>query len=1039
MKKTFLLFLFLPLFVLSQNTLVKWYSADLAPTKLESHITVSHISGSDGVSVSNNTDSGAANVFYSAGGWPKPNYNNPSNSAFDPTKYIQFTISPESDYKILLNSFQFNAKTQGSPSKMQVRYSKNADFSTYSVLQVEQSLSTNYTSFNLDFPANTIVNSKSTVYIRIYVYNTENNFHLEHNLSGTVGPSIAGVVSLENPIKPVANDDRVGTLKNTPVVIDLLSNDVYKTSGPLSSITITKSATHGVVKVNGLKDVTYTPSVGYEGFDSFYYTLTNIAGVSNTARVEVQTINGSEEVLVRWNKSDYTSTNKVAGVSGSQLNAEGEKLSLTNNASSTGGKVFTLSDLPNSQQFNGALDASKYLQASISTDAEHTAYIKSFNLSYKSQGGTGNMTIKYSKSADFSGEVFTIANNEPYNQAFTTKEFALSSGVVLYPKETLFVRIYTYNTYNLFFIDFKENGEVGPAFTGVVSSYAAEPLPCQTTVTWNGTSWVGGAPDLDKKAVISGNYDTAINGSFKACTLTVTNNAVLTVSSNTAVTVNNEIITNPGASFIVKSEANLIQKNDEALNTGSVTVERNANLKRLDYIYWASPVKGQELKKFSPGTLDNRFYVYNEGNDFFETFNLKGTVFGSNGTGFESAAKGYAIRASNNYPAGTSTADAPMQVFNGVFNGVPNNGVITFPLKYQTEVGGFVGGGYNLIGNPYPSNIDFDQLAKDNEDLIEGTAYFWTNLNPTPAMQGSGYPKDGSVNNYATLSISGPIPATFGLAKNVESKFPSNIVEVGQGFIVKAIKAGNLTFKNSYRTEKTDGVFFNKGTTEKQQSVRDRFWLQLTTPLDVVTTALIAYVDNATNGYEDGYDAQLLSVGSDALFTKVDQYKLGIQGRQYPLQTSDVVSVGASFYETGAYTLSISKSEGIFADGQNVYLKDKQTGMVINLSETAYTFQADKGLSEDRFEISYLPNATLGAATAVKENITVFKEGNDFVVQSNTQKITKLQVYDTAGRLLYSVQPNAKEAIINGESLLRGIYVLKIDANGTVVTKKIIK
>lgn len=1030
MKKTFLLFLFLPFFVLSQNNLVKWFNSNLTPTILESHILASSISYS-GVSMTNETW-GSDNVFYSAGGWP-------SASVLDTNKYIQFKVNPEDGYKIAMSTFVFNGRTQGNNPSMQVRFSTSENFAVYTTLQAQTTVSSNYITYNLAFPAGTTVHSGEALYIRVYVYNTYNNFHIQHDLSGAVAPVISGTVSLENPLKPVAKDDRAGTLKNTPVNIDLLSNDTYKTSGPLSSITITKSASHGVVKVNGLKDVTYTPSIGYQGFDSFYYTLTNVAGVSNTARVEVQTINGSEQILVRWNKADYTAANKVAGVSGSQLKAVVEKLSITDYASSTGGKVFTLSDLPNSQQFNGALDASKYLQASISADAEHTAYIKSLNLSYRSQGGTGNMTIKYSKSSDFSGEVFTVANNESYNQVFTAKEFVLPAGVVLYPKETLFIRIYTYNTYNVFFIDFKENGEVGPAFTGVVSSYVSGPVSCQTTVTWDGQSWVGGVPDLDKKAVISGNYDTAINGSFKACTLAVTNNAVLTVSANTAVTVNNEIITNPGASFIVKSEANLIQKNDEAVNTGSMTVEREANLKRLDYIYWASPVKGQELKKFSPGTLDNRFYVYNEGNNLFETFNLKGAVFGSNGADYESAAKGYAIRASNYYPVATPTADAPMQVFNGVFNGVPNNGVITFPLKYKTKVGTAVGSGYNLIGNPYPSNIDFDQLVDDNEDLINGTAYFWTNVNPNPPMQGSGYPKDGAINNYATLNGSGSLPATQGFVRGVESKKPSKIIEVGQGFIIKAKKEGLLTFKNSYRTEESDGVFFNKGVDGNARAVQDRYWLELKTPLDVVTTALVAYVDKATNGYEDRYDAQLLSVGSDALFTKVDQYKLGIQGRSYPLQNTDVVALGASFYEAGAYALSISKREGVFADGQNVYLKDKQTGIVTNLSENTYVFQADKGLSEERFEISYLPNATLGAATSVKENMNVYREGADFVVKSTTQKITKLQVYDAAGRIVFTIHPYAKEAIIKGEVLLHGMYLVKIDADGTVFTKKIIK
>jgi hypothetical protein len=45
------------------------------------------------------------------------------------------------------------------------------------------------------------------------------------------------------------------------------------------------------------------------------------------------------------------------------------------------------------------------------------------------------------------------------------------------------------------------------------------------------------------------------------------------------------------------------------------------------------------------------------------------------------------------------------------------------------------GNGYNLVGNPYPSNIDMKKLAANNSGLIEELAYFWTNFNPNPAAR----------------------------------------------------------------------------------------------------------------------------------------------------------------------------------------------------------------------------------------------------------------------------------------------------------------
>ena len=56
---------------------------------------------------------------------------------------------------------------------------------------------------------------------------------------------------------------------------------------------------------------------------------------------------------------------------------------------------------------------------------------------------------------------------------------------------------------------------------------------------------------------------------------------------------------------------------------------------------------------------------------------------------------GYGIRAANNLSS--NTISVPSE-----FKGVPNNGDISVEVKKSST-----GNGYNLIGNPYPSNIDF--------------------------------------------------------------------------------------------------------------------------------------------------------------------------------------------------------------------------------------------------------------------------------------------------------------------------------------------
>lgn len=549
---------------------------------------------------------------------------------------------------------------------------------------------------------------------------------------------------------------------------------------------------------------------------------------------------------------------------------------------------------------------------------------------------------------------------------------------------------------------------------------------------WNGSTWIPSIPLKSDKIIINGDYNTATSGgSLVACQCEI-NSSTLTISENEKVVISDILVNN--GNVVVENNASFIQVNETAENsgTGTFTVKRNSNLKQLDYTYWSSPVTGQNLKQFSTGTLNSQFYTYNEGNDLFEMINPLSNFFGHSSLGFESAAKGYAIQADNNYPAGPPNFPAPSQTFEGIFKGVVNNGPITFPLQYRSLLNGE---GYNLIGNPYASNIDFYSLANSNKAMIHKIAYFWTNLNPNPTMQGSNYPSGGYYNNYAILNGTGGIPATLGADNNIKSLTPTKILKVGQGFIVKAKQTGLLTFKNAIRTSLSNGVFFNK----EVEAIVDRYWLHLTTPLHVTTTALIGYVEESTNDYEEDYDAALLGLGADALFTHIGDKKLGIQGRQSPLLLTDVVYVGTNHYASGIYTFSLGEREGIFANGQNVYLRDNQTGIVTNLSENNYTYAGVDGLTENRFEILYQPQGVLGTQNITKESLVVYREGNNFVVKSTYKEITDLEMFDSSGRLIYRSRPNNTKTEVSADKMTQGVYILKITKQGEITTRKIIK
>ncbi|WP_218248631.1 T9SS type A sorting domain-containing protein [Kaistella faecalis] len=555
--------------------------------------------------------------------------------------------------------------------------------------------------------------------------------------------------------------------------------------------------------------------------------------------------------------------------------------------------------------------------------------------------------------------------------------------------------------------------------TGMLTGSSSTATVIFSATTWNGTSWDNGLPDNTKMAIFAADYFTAL-GDITACACQTNSGVTLTIAENDFVEVQKNIINN--GNIVVKSNGNLIQKSDSGTyiaGTGaSFTVERSVENVRndlatfMDYVYWSSPVTGQDLQAFSPGTPRNRIFQYNESNDYFYQAPESEFING----------KGYAFRAEG----GLSNPYSKTYTFKGV----PNNGVITRAVTKSpnTGVGGAVEHGYNLIGNPYPSNINVDQLFINNASVIHGTAWFWHNKIFTLNQQGSSY----SGNNYAVYNGTGGTGATGGAVA------PNGIVQVGQGFLVQAKTAGTVVFRNSYGAGddlrvSTPGIFYQKG------NQKNRFWLELKSPKEIINSQLIGYVPGSTDGYEKDYDAEILGLTSDVFYSKTGDRRLLIQGKGLFTDTDKVV-LGANFFENGNYTISLQNAEGVFSAGQAIYLRDLVLNTETNLATGSYTFAAGKGLSEGRFEIVYRPGAVLASGNNSKDVLEVFRDADDFTVRSSNRRIAQVEVFDASGRLAHSYAATGKQTVVPAQTLANGIYILKITLeNGEQVQRKIVK
>ena len=525
------------------------------------------------------------------------------------------------------------------------------------------------------------------------------------------------------------------------------------------------------------------------------------------------------------------------------------------------------------------------------------------------------------------------------------------------------------------------------------------------STTWDGLTWSNSIPTATTTALITGDFTAA--GNFSACTLTISNNAVVTIPSGYDVTLNGALSVISG-SFTLENNANLLQLTNAA-NSGNIIVKRNSSaLFRLDYTMWSSPVTGiQTVENFSPLTSSTRFYTYNTTQDLYNS------VVSSSNFGL---AKGYLIRTPNNWvsyiapvPPALTTAAIPAS-WTGTFIGVPNNGNLVFNMSNA-------GNGYNAVGNPYPSALNLDAFIVGNSANIEGTLWFWRKTNDST-----------NANSYYTCSTVGCNPV------NDHIYLDEDRISTGQGFIVKA-KAGRstLNFTNStMRSSANVNQFFRTAST-------NRYWLALKNSSNVsFGQELIAYVPEATLGYDSGLDGLFINDNPTALLSMADDKEVVIQARP-TFDVQDIVPLLFKTNTANAYTISLVKMDGIFSGNQDIFLKDNLTGTVNNLKSGSYTFASETGNFSTRFEILY--QNTLGTGDPIfNENaVAIYTQGKNIVINSGTAIMENVKVFDIRGSLLIEKSKiNASELRFNAGSTNQVLIVKITSDKNETVTKKVV-
>ncbi|MGV7107454.1 GEVED domain-containing protein [Flavobacterium sp. U410] len=584
----------------------------------------------------------------------------------------------------------------------------------------------------------------------------------------------------------------------------------------------------------------------------------------------------------------------------------------------------------------------------------------------------------------------------------------------------------------------------------------------ETTVTvngskvWNGsvsTDWnndnnwtpTGKPTALDCVVIPDTSNDPIISGSGYnglGLNMSILNNAALTVNSNNAVTITDWVNINTTGNLVLDNAASLVQVNDIAnLGSGTMQMDRGVNIRKLDYVYWSSPVTSFTSSAISPNTLG---YIYKWNPTI--TTNLNGFGNWVSGTENMVIGKGYIVRGPNNY---TSS----LQNFTATFTGTPNNGTLTTLISR----GSYTGADYttcttctlatkdddnwNLVGNPYPSAVNAINFLTDNTN-IAGFIKLWTHGTlPSSAIADPFY--DSYVYNYTpgdylTYNITGTSsgPGIF-----------NGYIAAGQGFFVLMNDTGassqNITFNNNMRDHSyNNGEFFRTSNTRSTTN-KNRIWLDLVSPNNASVRTLIGYVDGATDGEDRLYDAITDRKLALNLFSLIENEKMSIQGRSLPFNNNDQVPLGITIPEDGIYSIAIGTLDGLFEESQDIYLEDLANNIIHDLRAAPYSFNAAVGTYDNRFVLRYTNtnNSTLSTEAISDANNNVWTITQEQLkLQSNNFKIKSVKVFDVLGRLIED-KNDINDSKVVFDSLLKSntTLLLQIELeNGVSINKKVI-
>lgn len=445
--------------------------------------------------------------------------------------------------------------------------------------------------------------------------------------------------------------------------------------------------------------------------------------------------------------------------------------------------------------------------------------------------------------------------------------------------------------------------------------------------------------------------------------------------------------------------------------TGNVTMQRYLAA-GFGYKYFSSPVMAATVNSFSSFVDLNaafpNFYRYIE------------NVAVSGWTAYTSTSA--PLVPMQGYAADFGPTTQPLMVS---ITGVVSNGAISANLQNHNQPYTL---GFNLVGNPYPSPVNWDLGAGWTKTNIDNAIYFFDS--------GSTSQYTGTYCSY----INGV--SSDGIASPVIASMQGFFVHVSNGAYPVT---GTLGLNNSARVNDLSPVF-HKATMSLRERARPRILLRLSAGfVDEAHSSdpIVIYVaDDATTRFDSQLDAiKLLNTNEHVPnFYSVDEgnFKLAINALP-DIDSNTVIPLTLQSDKNGTIEFVLRDLENL-PDNLYTYLFDAKTGKNHLMEKgTQLSISLNTGNYENRFSIRFSTTRTINDPDADKDNLLVYSGGGSFHINLKLVNDEKgdLVLTNMAGQTL------ARKAV-NGNGIYQipatpptGIYVISFISTNKVRSKKV--